>query len=1064
MSERDIRESKDKTVVPSVDSIEDVEGSEKAAVATAVRQVKALEAFGIETAERLAKNAGDARVDDDVSAGLQAVQADALQAMISFAGQKFDSIGANAKLALETARTWAARQIEALRKARESYRRSQAADQIRDYKGNPGGLIRLFEKYYESHPYHEKKVAYSYDPFERSFLRAVENLTTDASAFHALSRLYRDVSKRKDFSRDLSIVIMSKFVEKNDGTETKILNGGGGQKPSEAVTLANAIYDFPDVYAASKQYYSGTFDPNLNSEMHGISKSYLRGIFNHLRSLGDVEAMATFSPSSFEAEDFEYVREALFRAYVEKRPQRILRELKSFGPLLNGMPTNERDRIVRAAIDAPGYPSVYDFYDLSISPIVSGENTEHLAEKLRLDGYEKADIAKMLWGDKLMVATLSPKLAKALEIPREDRDKMFEKVLIDDPAFLRDNADRIQLSEAQRIRVEKRIVEIETQAMSDDLSRQLQYAHYDIRNFAVEEFRRIASVDFKKARDLFFGESFVPTVENEPESGKFVLGADLELERRAEAIRLVSESPALRAIFLEITDQFSATALRAFAKRVKAVGIKSAESFFMGNKDEWDRNPESRWPLMEEFLIDAQEALARTKAEDPIEMGEMEDDGSVAVTLEIPSLRHDPSWYDESRVVSYPISTDDKDYRLPAEFALIENLQSHAPQDVRALYRAMVSGNRGAMRILVEKMSGLGEVPPEKFEFIALSLEAVARLWDASAPNEDAVVKDLREKLSSAENLIPLPGSSEPLTIHNQLLNRDRVIPSFTDSVRSGYLTEVALAYAVQLSRKPSVEITEVAKHLIVVETQARAMYKNVVEQGVPIFRDFVAWANEEHRKAGASYPGEFYVGRDTLMTLHEGANAMRWGKMSGKKRRSLTVHVDVSRPLQYNATANPELKAMMLTWLEQEGVTEKMLGIDGGKSGNSPKYVFNALSGRELPTDELDEKIRLVDTVISTRQFNSRMNYDGLVDWMEVLPKFSDRSEGIAKNEFGKYYVVTSRRSPIERTLAWTVQQAVWRELINYDAVAHAAANAIEPRGVSANDKTNKYPPLPYK
>ena len=111
MSERDSRELKDKISVPATESVEVVEGAEKAAVVEAVRQVQALEAFGMQTAEQLAAKAGEAGVDADVSTALQSVQTEALQAMLQFAGQKFDAIGSDAKLALVKARDWAAHAI-----------------------------------------------------------------------------------------------------------------------------------------------------------------------------------------------------------------------------------------------------------------------------------------------------------------------------------------------------------------------------------------------------------------------------------------------------------------------------------------------------------------------------------------------------------------------------------------------------------------------------------------------------------------------------------------------------------------------------------------------------------------------------------------------------------------------------------------------------------------------------------------------------------------------------------------------------------------------------------------
>jgi hypothetical protein len=127
-----------------------------------------------------------------------------------------------------------------------------------------------------------------------------------------------------------------------------------------------------------------------------------------------------------------------------------------------------------------------------------------------------------------------------------------------------------------------------------------------------------------------------------------------------------------------------------------------------------------------------------------------------------------------------------------------------------------------------------------------------------------------------------------------------------------------------------------------------------------------------------------------------------------------------------------------MKAWLKQEGVTEKMLGIDGGYSGSSPTGVFEALGGN-LSSKELNNRIRLVESHhYNERRFNPRKAYSGLVAWMEALPKFTERSQDLKKNEFGKYFVVSSRRSPSERALAWTVQQATWRELINYDLVAH--------------------------
>jgi hypothetical protein len=987
----------------------------------AVQQVETLAAFGDASAQRMAAEHGEPVVATEVSVALAEVKLEGAQALLKFVSQKFADVAKGADDSLEKAKQWAMKVMKEIGEDLDLIRMSAIESKLDSFKGTTPELVAYFISKTKGTSIDPARESNKYSSIGWRFTRVVEARPPTEEGFVSLLAYWRTIPRDAKFSKQLAQKIVSLYIK--------------GQTFSEPTYPAlfestDALERAPDLYTAGGGLMG----------VDDVPREKARDIFE---SLGEYKAdagQARFVPDDFSPEDFSGVRKALFEAYVANNKANVLTYIERFEEDLAAMDEATRDELLDQSIDEIQYLSLYNFGDYLTKPFLKERHFRRLLNKITKDGqYSINDVLENLWSDNAQIAYIKPDVANALEIPKEKQDQMFASLMENQPVWLLSHAKEIGLNEHQIRVVEETARERATRIGIEDLKHNLSWEMEKNRQFALDQFERLAKIDVQKAKDFFFHTYHKDLYDHLPEEAYQKESTwNPHPADRLHDLLAVQKSPLLWETYGQIIEDFSADAIKDFASRVYTLGSENAQAFFAARKEEWDTHPENRWSIMEEFLMEEQELVRLAEEKVAAEIVELEEvpEGVVAVELKIPSLQHDPSWYDETRIPSYPEQDDDKDYSLPSELATIENLPKHSLQDVRVLYRAMAAGNRESMRVLVERMVGLGEVPAEKFEFIASALEDVAKLWGTGEVGEEMAVQ--REKLKNIEKLAPLPVSADRLTIRNHVLQKSRVIPSFSDSLRMGYLTEAALAYAVQLSRKKDSNQMSVVEQMVKVETTARSLYKNVVENGVPVFRDFIVWVNEEHKKAGASYPGEFYVGRDTQMTLHTAANAIRWGKMDGTKRRALTVHVDVSRPILNKRSGSTEFHETMKAWLKQEGVTEKMLGIDGGYSGSSPTGVFEALGGK-LSSKELNNRIRLVEThYYNERRFNPRKAYSGLVAWMEALPKFTERSQDLKKNEFGKYFVVSSRRSPSERALAWTVQQATWRELINYDLVAH--------------------------
>ncbi|NQV89637.1 MAG: hypothetical protein HQ488_04915 [Parcubacteria group bacterium] len=522
--------------------------------------------------------------------------------------------------------------------------------------------------------------------------------------------------------------------------------------------------------------------------------------------------------------------------------------------------------------------------------------------------------------------------------------------------------------------------------------------------------------------------------------------------------------------FEKVVGQFSpATALR-FLEQADRIGAENVRLFIMERGGEWDEQDEFRGAILEEFFVDykvaaelSKQKIAAMVAERlaqnrPLEMPEQDGvDVSVGVVLEMPSLEFDPAWYslDDNKYYKFTDDHDDSDYELPSELKEYARLaRSPKKGDLLQLYASLKEGAVDDSTELLESVIGLGPIPPEKLIKVRKALDLMAQVWGLQEGDSDEVEK-LKGKLEGVRDNSRLPPSSESFSLHHQTLDRSRTIPSFENALQK-QMMESLVASAVHHARVDDENYLQMAETLISAERQARKMYKEVVDKGVPVFKEYVRWVNTEAKEAkqqGREYPGEFYVGRDTYQTLYPAAKAMRWGGMSGGEKNRLTVFVNVSRPLLANMNKGQEAKEIMRAWLKQEGVTQEMFGIDGGYSGSGPFGVFRSLDPG-FSYEQGDEQIRLLETGQDERRFNLDKDYYGVVEWMETLPKFTDRAQKIGATDMGKYYAQSKDRSPIEQMLAWTVQHAVWREMVQFDP-----ENSLEMSGekaASGNDTSD--------
>ncbi len=543
-------------------------------------------------------------------------------------------------------------------------------------------------------------------------------------------------------------------------------------------------------------------------------------------------------------------------------------------------------------------------------------------------------------------------------------------------------------------------------------------------------------------------------------------------------IRLVLEqiedgSKEVSSWYESVQKDFRAETAAAFLRQYYTVGRQVVREFFSERQQEWETFPEFRGAILEEFFVDyrvatdlAKKNIAKMQKEKEwesmvLEMPEADDeDLEVAVELVIPKIEFDPQWFTTKGLETYKYGgdDDDTDYELPSEFSVYKNLgESPKRGDLIKLHAALRNGTLQQEGALIEKMIGLGVIPEEKRETIMRGLEFVSQVWGLQ-DSEDKRVVTLRDKRENMKDAYKVPPSAESFDLHHKLLDRRRTIPSF-DSTLNKQMMEALLAGVVHNARANETDFEKLAMTLISTEQQARKLYKDVVDRGVPVFRDYIRWVDGEEEKArqkGEEHPGEFYVGRDTYQTLYPAARALRWGEMPGGERNKLTVFVNISRPLLSSMRETETAKEIMRAWLKQEGVTQKMFGIDGGYTGSGPMGTFQAMNP-DFNWGDGDKQVKLLETSNSERRLDPAQNYVGFVRWMEALPKFTDRAQKVAQTDLGKYYAVEKPRSPFEQTLAWTVQHAVWRELVQFDPNEPPPLSAGEGVPLADNDQRDR-------
>jgi hypothetical protein len=506
---------------------------------------------------------------------------------------------------------------------------------------------------------------------------------------------------------------------------------------------------------------------------------------------------------------------------------------------------------------------------------------------------------------------------------------------------------------------------------------------------------------------------------------------DLVIAMRAYII----ESKPLKEKFAEILEQYHPITTESFLWKVSSVGKQTAETFFKEHEKEWKNDPSL---ALKKFELDA--SSIRLLAEQKImrEGIAIPSDGKVEVQIDVPSIQYNPYWFDamlDEPVSSYP-TQDDTDFRVPYELSqFIEPKRPFSRAGLLQIMQALREGNEKEFEKTVEQTVRLGPVPPEKLVIIRSLLEQVDKTWSDREENEEKADADMTRYRKERENLrisAPLPDSAKPFSVEHQRHGKF-TYPSFEEQLKSKMLEPLMVA-VVDQARNGTNDPRKLFDFLSKLELQVRTLYRDVVKRGVPLFKDFVDWVEGEFQKAKSGYAGEFYVGRDMYTTLYAATRACRWAKLPQKDIHRLTAYVNVSRPLFAAMGETLETRAMMKTWLEQAGITRQMFGIDGGYVGNSPLGVFHMLS--QDITEDYSKRVKLVQSHdYPERLFNPSKSYAGLVEWMETLPKFTERSQKLTAGKHGKYFVNALHRTAVERTLAWTVQRAVWREFVTYQA-----------------------------
>ncbi|MEI7512536.1 MAG: hypothetical protein WCK01_03700 [Candidatus Uhrbacteria bacterium] len=365
---------------------------------------------------------------------------------------------------------------------------------------------------------------------------------------------------------------------------------------------------------------------------------------------------------------------------------------------------------------------------------------------------------------------------------------------------------------------------------------------------------------------------------------------------------------------------------------------------------------------------------------------------------------------------------DDKDYILDKNLAV-----------------TITPENRKDIDIITEQLAGRQEKDTNLETFI---------------DNFNSIFSDENPHIQALDS-IP---SAKAFSMHHEQFNRSRTIQDFKFSLKKKMAPIAAAFYqnafqeadnsqsATEIAKDKTEKLLEEAVRIFldVHSPRLNSHGEQYAPSPIDAMRGFNDWISSE---ANASFEkGEFHVGRDTLMTTYTARHAREWGKMSGKERAKKIRHVDVSRTIVNNTP-----KAILANYLRQNGIHEDMMGVDTGYRGTGPQdallavmssekrqAIIDASSG-EAVVSGMDPQIKLMEVNAQgkNRTVEYENKFDGIVDWMELLPKYTERSQFLAKSfseGSDRLLVISSERNPSEQLLAWVVQSAVWREFAPKD------------------------------
>lgn len=401
------------------------------------------------------------------------------------------------------------------------------------------------------------------------------------------------------------------------------------------------------------------------------------------------------------------------------------------------------------------------------------------------------------------------------------------------------------------------------------------------------------------------------------------------------------------------------------------------------------------------------------------------------------------------------IEQDEKDFAIDAELLCDFPEGTPRAEIVRAT-DAMKSGDAAAVVRSVEAIRG-APLAPERRRLVE---GAAAKLMEqyrafADQPSVDDLFGDEdllpQDELAATERV----ASAGAFRMHHEGFKKSRRIPPFREAMAKRFL-EPMVGYLTEAAGDPEASpdpaefersCTEkskalLAKGLEIFNTLHLGERRDGVDTPIAAIKGFTGWlrSEAERRLASGEGEGEFHVGRDTLTTTYAARLAQEWGTMDAAERRQKIRHVDVSRTV-----LDGQPRAVVAAYLKSQGVTSRMMGVDGGFSGSGPQKTLMALlspeeRARMEKTKEqgvvkaLSPQIKLMETVQGAheRTVDFENKFEGVVEWMENIPKFTERAQALVRATDGSSEILplTRRRDAASQALAWVVQHGIWREM----------------------------------